>query len=82
MKRAFSSYISNVSGTTNIEYGLIATLIGLGLLTGAELLGSGEGSGATKLTAELSAAHVKASSDNTECQKKKAYNRDRCKPDN
>ena len=35
MKTIFSKFLNNESGATAIEYGLIAALIGVGLISGA-----------------------------------------------
>ena len=39
MKTLFSRFVKNESGATAIEYGLIATLIGVAIIAGATALG-------------------------------------------
>jgi len=41
LKNHFTDYISNQSGATAIEYGLIAALIGIGMLAGITAMGGG-----------------------------------------
>jgi pilus assembly protein Flp/PilA len=40
MKTLFVRFAKNESGATAIEYGLIATLVGVAIITGATALGS------------------------------------------
>ena len=40
MQKLFSRFMKDESGVTAIEYGLIATLIGVAIITGATLLGN------------------------------------------
>jgi pilus assembly protein Flp/PilA len=40
MKSLFARFAKDQSGVTAIEYGLIATLIGVAIITGATLLGN------------------------------------------
>jgi len=40
MKLLFARFAKDQSGVTAIEYGLIATLIGVAIITGATLLGN------------------------------------------
>ena len=40
MQKLFSRFVKDESGVTAIEYGLIATLIGVAIITGATLLGN------------------------------------------
>ncbi len=40
MKSLFTRFAKNESGATAIEYGLIATLIGVAIIAGATTLGS------------------------------------------
>jgi pilus assembly protein Flp/PilA len=40
MKSLFARFAKDESGATAIEYGLMATLIGLGIIVGATALGS------------------------------------------
>ena len=39
MKNLFARFAKDESGVTAIEYGLIATLVGVAIITGATLLG-------------------------------------------
>ena len=39
LKNLISSYVSDDSGATAIEYGLIAALIGVGIIVGAKAMG-------------------------------------------
>ena len=40
MKKLFARFVKNESGVTAIEYGLIATLIGVAIIAGAGALGT------------------------------------------
>lgn len=41
MQKLFKNYIADESGATAIEYGLIAALIGIAIIGGAQLVGTG-----------------------------------------
>lgn len=56
MKSLFSKFIKNESGATAIEYGLIAALIALAVITGATTLGKNIGQTFKDVAAELSQA--------------------------
>ena len=43
MNKIFATFLKDESGATAIEYGLIAALIGLAIVTGAGILGDGLG---------------------------------------
>jgi pilus assembly protein Flp/PilA len=56
MKSLFSRFIQNESGATAIEYGLIAAVIGLGILTGAQGLKDAINTKYATLSTDLAAA--------------------------
>jgi pilus assembly protein Flp/PilA len=54
VKTLFSDFIRNESGATAIEYGLIAALISVGIITAATRLGSNVSNTFTKVAAKMS----------------------------
>ncbi len=53
MKTLFSRFVKNESGATAIEYGLIATLIGVAIIVGATALGGALNDTFTGIAGEL-----------------------------
>lgn len=57
MSKLFARFIKDESGATAIEYGLIAALISVALITGASSLGSSLNDTFTNITTELDSAN-------------------------
>ncbi len=56
MKSLFSRFVKNESGATAIEYGLIATLIGVAIIVGAGAVGGALDDTFTGIAGDLGAA--------------------------
>jgi pilus assembly protein Flp/PilA len=56
MKNLFSRFVKDESGATAIEYGLIAALIGVGIIAAATSLGSTLSSTFSRIDSAVSAA--------------------------
>ena len=56
MSKIFSRFLKDESGATAIEYGLIAALIGVGIITAAGLLGDEISATFDSIRTELSTA--------------------------
>lgn len=54
MKNLFSKFLKDESGATAIEYGLLAALIALGIITGATALGDGIDTAFSDIATKLS----------------------------
>ena len=59
MSKIVARFVKDESGATAIEYGLIAALIALAIVTGAGALGSALGNQFTFLSNELAASQTK-----------------------
>ena len=55
----FSRFVNDESGATAIEYGLIAALIAVGIITSATLVGEEISSTFTRVKDDLAAANTK-----------------------
>jgi pilus assembly protein Flp/PilA len=60
MKNLFARFMNDESGATAIEYGLIAALIGVGIIVAATNLGSQLSTTFATVTAKLSSANNNA----------------------
>ncbi|MBY2907160.1 Flp family type IVb pilin [Rhizobium leguminosarum] len=60
MTKLFSRFLKDESGATAIEYGLIAALISVALITGATSLGTNIGNTFTALSTKMSNAATTA----------------------
>ena len=58
MQNLFTRFIEDESGATAIEYGLIAALIAVGMLVGAEAVGTKVNNKFTDIGAKLDSASV------------------------
>lgn len=56
LRRLVEAYVSDESGATAIEYGLIAALIGVGMLAGVRLMGGGTEGMWTRISTAISTA--------------------------
>ncbi len=56
MKNLFSKFLKDESGATAIEYGLLAALIGVGIIVTAGSLGDSLNTTFTKVSTELNTA--------------------------
>ncbi|WJR68479.1 Flp family type IVb pilin [Neorhizobium sp. CSC1952] len=56
MSKIFARFLKDESGATAIEYGLIAALISVALITGATTLGEQLGATFTSISGEMEAA--------------------------
>ena len=55
VRKVLKAYIRDTSGATAIEYGLIAALIGVGLIAAMRLLGGGTGGMWTEISNKVGA---------------------------
>jgi pilus assembly protein Flp/PilA len=60
MKNLFARFMNDESGATAIEYGLIAALIGVGIIVAATSLGSQLSNTFETITVKLGSANAKA----------------------
>jgi pilus assembly protein Flp/PilA len=60
MKTLFARFVKDESGATAIEYGLIAALIGVGIIVAATNLGSQLSGTFSTVNTKLSSANAKA----------------------
>jgi pilus assembly protein Flp/PilA len=60
MKNLFARFMNDESGATAIEYGLIAALIGVGIIVAATNLGSQLSGTFSTIETKLSSANAKA----------------------
>lgn len=60
MTKLFSRFLKDESGATAIEYGLIAALISVALITGATALGNNIGNTFTNLSDKMESAATTA----------------------
>ncbi|MCH4548649.1 Flp family type IVb pilin [Rhizobium leguminosarum bv. viciae] len=60
MTKLFSRFLKDESGATAIEYGLIAALISVALITGATTLGNNIGNTFTTLSTKMGSASTSA----------------------
>lgn len=60
MTKLFARFAKDESGATAIEYGLIAALIAVGIITAATALGSNISATFTKVSTKLTDANAKA----------------------
>lgn len=58
MSNSISGFLSDEAGVTAIEYGLLAALVGVAIITGAALMGTKLGDMFTAIANKLGAATV------------------------
>lgn len=56
LRRLVKAYVSDESGATAIEYGLIAALIAVGMLAGVKLMGGGTAGMWTRISTSITGA--------------------------
>jgi pilus assembly protein Flp/PilA len=64
MKKLFSRFAKNESGATAIEYGLIAALVAVAIISALTLMGNSMGNTFNLVSGKLDGANSKASSSN------------------